>query len=47
MPVEWQRRAILKIAELAAAQGKFSEAEQSLQNFLAQFQIHTLRMLHC
>jgi TolA-binding protein len=37
MPVEWQRRAILKIAELAAAQGKFSEAEQSLQNFLAQF----------
>ncbi len=37
MPVEWQRQAILKIAELAAAQGKFSEAEQSLQNFLAQF----------
>ena len=37
VPVEWQRRAILKIAELAAAQGKFSEAEQSLQNFLAQF----------
>jgi len=37
MPVEWQRRAILKIAELAAAQGNFSEAEQSLQKFLAQF----------
>jgi TolA-binding protein len=37
MPVEWQRRAILKVAELAAAQGKFPEAEQSLQNFLAQF----------
>jgi TolA-binding protein len=37
MPVEWQRQAILKIAELAAVQGKFSEAEQSLQNFLAQF----------
>jgi TolA-binding protein len=37
MPVEWQRQAILKVAELAAAQGKFSEAEQSLQNFLAQF----------
>ncbi len=37
MPVEWQRQAILKIAELAAEQGKSSEAEQSLQNFLAQF----------
>ena len=36
-PVEWQRQAILKIAELAAAQKKFPEAEQSLQKFLAQF----------
>jgi TolA-binding protein len=37
VPVEWQRQAILKIAELAAAQRKFSEAEQSLEQFLAQF----------
>jgi TolA-binding protein len=36
-PVERQRQAILKIAELAAAQEKFPEAEQSLQKFLAQF----------
>jgi TolA-binding protein len=37
VPVEWQRQAILKIAELAAAQRKFPEAEQSLRKFLAQF----------
>ena len=37
VPVEWQRQAILKIAELAATQSKFPEAEQSLQKFLAQF----------
>jgi TolA-binding protein len=36
-PVEWQRQAILKIAELAATLQKFPEAEQSLQKFLAQF----------
>jgi TolA-binding protein len=37
VPIEWQRQAILKIAELAAAQKRFSEAEQSLRKFLAQF----------
>jgi len=37
VPTAWQRQAILKIAELAAAQKKFSEAEQSLEKFLAQF----------
>jgi TolA-binding protein len=37
VPVEWQRQAVLKIAELAASQGKFSEAGQSLEQFLAQF----------
>jgi TolA-binding protein len=37
VPVEWQRQAVLKIAELAAAQGKFSDATQSLEQFLAQF----------
>jgi TolA-binding protein len=36
-PADWQRQAILKIAELAAAQNKFSEAEQSLEQFLNQF----------
>ena len=37
VPVAWQQQAILKIAELAAAQKKFSEAEQSLEQFLTQF----------
>lgn len=36
-PVERQRQAILKIAELAIAQNQFSEAEQALEKFLAQF----------
>ena len=36
-PAAWQRQAILKIAELAAAQTKFSAAEQSLEKFLTQF----------
>jgi TolA-binding protein len=37
VPETWQRQAILKIAELAAAQTNFSGAEQSLEKFLAQF----------
>jgi TolA-binding protein len=37
MPVEWQRQAILKIAELAIAQSQFTNAEQSLENFIGQF----------
>jgi TolA-binding protein len=37
VPAAWQRQAILKIAELAAAQKEFSEAEQSLEQFLRQF----------
>jgi len=37
VPVAWQRQAVLKIAELAAAQRKFSDAIQSLEQFLAQF----------
>lgn len=37
VPVAWQRQAVLKIAELAAAQRKFSDAAQSLEQFLAQF----------
>jgi TolA-binding protein len=36
-PVERQRQAVLKIAELAIAQNQFSEAEQALEKFLAQF----------
>ncbi|HUA37295.1 MAG TPA: tetratricopeptide repeat protein [Candidatus Sulfopaludibacter sp.] len=36
-PAAWQRQAILKIAELAAAQTNFSDAGQSLEKFLAQF----------
>jgi TolA-binding protein len=36
-PVERQRQAILKIAELAIAQGQFSDAEQSLEKYRAQF----------
>lgn len=36
-PAERQRQAILKIAELAVALGRFSAAEDSLQNFIAQF----------
>ena len=34
---ERQRQAILKMAELAVAQNQFSDAEQSLEKFLAQF----------
>ena len=37
VPVAWQRQAILKIAELAATQRRFSEAAQSLKQFLKQF----------
>ena len=36
-PVERARQAILKMAELAVAQNQFSDAEQSLEKFLAQF----------
>jgi TolA-binding protein len=36
-PVERQRQAILKITELAVAQGRFSTAEDSLRSFIAQF----------
>ena len=36
-PAEWQRQAILKIAELSAAQTNYSRAENSLQDFLTQF----------
>ena len=36
-PVERQRQAILKITELAVAQGRFSTAEDSLRNFITQF----------
>ena len=36
-PVERQRQAILKITELAVAQGRFSTAEDALRNFLARF----------
>jgi len=37
VPVAWQRQTVLKIAELAAAQWKFSDAAQSLEQFLGQF----------
>lgn len=37
VPAAWQRQAILKIAELAAARTNFSDAAQSLEEFLAQF----------
>jgi len=36
-PPERARQAILKMAELAMAQGQYSDAEQSLEKFLAQF----------
>ena len=36
-PAEWQREAILKIAELSAAQTNYSGAENSLQTFLNRF----------
>ena len=36
-PAVWQRQTILKIAELAATQKKFSEAAQLLEQFLRQF----------
>jgi tetratricopeptide (TPR) repeat protein len=36
-PSDWQRQAILKIAELSAAQTNFSGAENSLANFLTSF----------
>jgi tetratricopeptide (TPR) repeat protein len=38
-PVERQRQAILKITELAIALDRFSDAEDSLQKFLAQFPV--------
>jgi len=37
VPAAWQRQVILKIANLAAAQKRFSEAAQLLETFLAQF----------
>ena len=37
VPAAWQRQAILKIAELAAAQTNFSQAADALAKFLAQF----------
>ena len=36
-PDNWQRQAILKIAELSAAQTNFSDAESSLEEFLSRF----------
>jgi len=36
-PADRQRQAILKITELAVAQGRFSTAEDALTNFLARF----------
>ena len=36
-PADRERQAILKMAELAIAQNQFSDAEQSLDKFLAQF----------
>jgi TolA-binding protein len=36
-PVEWQQQAVLKITELAVAQGRFPTAEDSLRNFITQF----------
>ncbi|HEY1789744.1 MAG TPA: tetratricopeptide repeat protein [Verrucomicrobiae bacterium] len=36
-PSDWQRQAILKIADLSAAQTNFSGAENSLENFLTSF----------
>lgn len=36
-PVEWQRQAILKIAEIAGAQNQLAVAGQSLADFLQQF----------
>ena len=37
VPVEKQKQAILKIAELAIARKQYSDAEESLKSFLAQF----------
>ena len=37
VPAAWQRQAILKIAELAAAQTNFSQAVEALDGFLVQF----------
>ncbi|HUE37401.1 MAG TPA: tetratricopeptide repeat protein [Candidatus Acidoferrum sp.] len=36
-PTDWQRQAVMKVAELSAAQTNFSTAENSLDNFLAHF----------
>jgi TolA-binding protein len=36
-PDKWQRQAVLKIAELAAAQKNISDADESLKKFLARF----------
>jgi len=37
MPDEWQRQAVLKVAELAAVRSEFVDAEQAQENFLRQF----------
>lgn len=37
VPVEWQRQAILKIAEISSAQNQMLTASQSLADFLEQF----------
>ncbi|HEU6449025.1 MAG TPA: tetratricopeptide repeat protein [Verrucomicrobiae bacterium] len=37
IPAQRQEQAILKIADIAAAQNKFTEAENSLENFLTNF----------
>ena len=37
VPGEWQRQAIMKIAELSAAQTNFLEAETALQNFQSRY----------
>ena len=37
VPTDWQRQAILKIAELSAAQTNFVSAETSLEDFQSQF----------
>lgn len=36
-PPDWQRQAILKIADLSAAQTNYSDAQDSLQSFLTRF----------
>ncbi len=36
-PDEWQRQAVLKIADLSASLGRFAEAERAQEDFLRQF----------